>query len=620
MSHMKPSSTRLARIRLAGIRLAGIRLARIRLPRTRGAGNALLLALTLAGCSSWFSDTGSGQPSVDVAVAALNGGSPRVALQVAQSVLSRKPDDVRALLVRGDALTQLGQNQDASTAFQRALELDPASLHGKLGLGRLRLTTDPAEARVLFQDVLKSEPRNVSALTNLGIALDLLGQHAEARDAYQQVLKDNPGNTAVQVNLALSLGMSGDTGAALRVIEPLAINPSAPTKLRHNYAAILAMAGREADAAAVLKPDLSPDEVRQALTAYTRGRSVSVASAPAAPTTARVASFPAPMVAAAQTTSAVEAAPVVPLAPAPLIPAASAPLIPAASAPLIPAASAPLIKVKIASATPAAAAFQAPTSSVHSATTDPTQKAAPTTPPVVGPEPAGPATIAATPLPEQPHQAMAEPAKPAAPTVFADTGKIDPTAPAKAPLPIVHTPTPQAGSETIKVTETAASIAPAPTNLSAFFIPMPKAPLASTVSLTAQSDPLADLAPRAFATGLTVNRQVAAHGMVALARPVMPFPLLTDAPPASTEPSAKADIHVQLGAFSSEGAARAEWQRLKMEVPELLMDRPPTISMAMHDGVKFWRLRTRGFADMTTAHGFCAQLRPASGQCLVLGI
>ena len=599
MSHMKPSSTR-----LAGIRLARIRLARIRLARTRGAGNALLLALTLAGCSSWFSDTGSGQPSVDVAVAALNGGSPRVALQVAQSVLSRKPDDVRALLVRGDALTQLGQNQDASTAFQRALELDPASLHGKLGLGRLRLTTDPAEARVLFQDVLKSEPRNVSALTNLGIALDLLGQHAEARDAYQQVLKDNPGNTAVQVNLALSLGMSGDTGAALRVIEPLAINPSAPTKLRHNYAAILAMAGREADAAAVLKPDLSPDEVRQALTAYTRGRSVSVASAPAAPTTARVASFPAPMVAAAQTTSAVEAAPVVPLAPAPLIPAASA----------------PLIKVKIASATPAAAAFQAPTSSVHSATTDPTQKAAPTTPPVVGPEPAGPATIAATPLPEQPHQAMAEPAKPAAPTVFADTGKIDPTAPAKAPLPIVHTPTPQAGSETIKVTETAASIAPAPTNLSAFFIPMPKAPLASTVSLTAQSDPLADLAPRAFATGLTVNRQVAAHGMVALARPVMPFPLLTDAPPASTEPSAKADIHVQLGAFSSEGAARAEWQRLKMEVPELLMDRPPTISMAMHDGVKFWRLRTRGFADMTTAHGFCAQLRPASGQCLVLGI
>ena len=252
-------------------------IARSGTPRS-GIGGTLwasLLAMVVSGCSLGASDTAATSgASIHVAEAALSAGSPRVALQVAQTILNRSPNNVPALLIRGDALTQLAQNEDAGSAFQQALRQEPASLHAKLGLGRIRLTTDPTEAAGLFQDVLRAEPTNTSALTNLGIALDLLGQHQEAQTYYHRVLRDNPGSAAVRVNLALSLAMGGDSVGALRLIEPLARDHGASIKVRHNYAAILTMAGRRTEAAAVLKADLSPDEVNRALAAYKRGTEV----------------------------------------------------------------------------------------------------------------------------------------------------------------------------------------------------------------------------------------------------------------------------------------------------------------------------------------------------------
>jgi Tfp pilus assembly protein PilF len=67
---------------------------------------ASMLATVVAGCSLRASDTAeTSEASIHVAEAALNAGSPRVALQVAQTILNRSPDNVPALLIRGDAYT-----------------------------------------------------------------------------------------------------------------------------------------------------------------------------------------------------------------------------------------------------------------------------------------------------------------------------------------------------------------------------------------------------------------------------------------------------------------------------------------------------------------------------------
>lgn len=180
----------------------------------RGVLPALLLTAALAGCSGPSSNTAAGPDAgIAVATAAMNAGSPRVALQVTQGILDRTPDSVPALVVRGDALTQLHQNEDAITAYQTALRKDPHSVGANLGLARLRLASDPAAAATMFREVLATEPNNIHALTDLGVALDLLGDHVTAQADYRKALNNSPNDQAVQVNLALSLAMSGDSPA-----------------------------------------------------------------------------------------------------------------------------------------------------------------------------------------------------------------------------------------------------------------------------------------------------------------------------------------------------------------------------------------------------------------------
>ena len=228
---------------------------------------ALALALTLGGCADRLG--GEQRPGINVAEAALSGGSPQVALQVANGILERSPDDAEALTVRGDAQTSMGQLDEAAASYERALRRDASSRRALTGLGRVKLASDPAAAEPLFLRVLQSAPRDTTALNNLGIARDLQGNRLGAQDAYRKALGINPELTAAQVNLALSLALSGQSDTALRIIEPRATEPGASRKMRHDYAAILAMSGNRKEAERILSVDLTPAEVRQALDAFT---------------------------------------------------------------------------------------------------------------------------------------------------------------------------------------------------------------------------------------------------------------------------------------------------------------------------------------------------------------
>jgi Flp pilus assembly protein TadD len=232
--------------------------------------SAAVLA-ALGGCGHKVADRG-GTPSVSVAEAALQGGSADVALQVANGVLASQPNNAEALCVQGDALTMLGRVDEATASYAAALRADAGSIRAHLGLGRLRLASDPAAAETTFLDVLHHDPRNAIALSDLGIAQDLQGRHAQAQQSYREALGINPEMTAAQVNLALSLAMSGDHDGAARLMRPIATAPDASRKLRHDYAVVLAMAGNRAEAERILAPDLSPAEIRQFLdTVASRG-------------------------------------------------------------------------------------------------------------------------------------------------------------------------------------------------------------------------------------------------------------------------------------------------------------------------------------------------------------
>ena len=229
---------------------------------------ALLLALTLGACSSQVNNMLTGSPSLATARVALSSGAPDVALNICVGLLAKRSTDAGLLACRGDALTAMGRYAEALDAYQAALASNSGSAEAQIGLGRLRLATDPAAAEILFLSALTNDPRNAAALNNLGIARDLQGRHKDAQLAYAEAIAAAPDLRAPQVNLALSLAMSGRAGEALRILRPIGERSDATTRERHDLAAVLAINGKQEEAARLLRPELNGAQVDEAMTGF----------------------------------------------------------------------------------------------------------------------------------------------------------------------------------------------------------------------------------------------------------------------------------------------------------------------------------------------------------------
>jgi Flp pilus assembly protein TadD len=221
------------------------------------------------GCGIFAPHGTGGMPGLNTAQAALDSGAGQLALQVSESVLRASPKNVSALEIKGDALTLLGQYDQATPVFLALLAQDPNSARANIGLGRIRLQTEPGAAEPLFQAALKRDPSNLTALNNLGIARDLTGRHAEAQSTYRQALAINPDLASAKVNLALSLAMSGQGAEAIQLLRPEAGQADASPKVKQDYAVVLAMSGYRAEAERVLGDGMAPEDVRQVLDSVT---------------------------------------------------------------------------------------------------------------------------------------------------------------------------------------------------------------------------------------------------------------------------------------------------------------------------------------------------------------
>ncbi len=232
-------------------------------------GLILFLVLALAACGPTTTGMTPDRQSVDMARAALRGGSPQTALQILSDASSHGVQlSSQGLVLQGDALTQLGRPEEAELAYRAAMHGPAASPGALIGLGRLKLASDPAMAETYFLRAVDADPRNTTGWSDLGVARDLQGHHEGAQQAYRQALGIDPQMSAAVVNLALSLAMSGKGEEGVRMLRPLAAGSSASPKIRHDLAAALTMAGRRDEAEQILSADMSPDQVRQALDDY----------------------------------------------------------------------------------------------------------------------------------------------------------------------------------------------------------------------------------------------------------------------------------------------------------------------------------------------------------------
>lgn len=572
----------------------------------RSAGLALLL--TVSGCGTMVSSgTGTRTPGLNVAEAALQGGAGQIALQVSDGVLRDSPNNVRAMEIKGDALTLLGDYDQAEGIFQALLAKDPNSVRAGIGLGRVRLAKDPAAAEVLFQKVLQHDPKNVTALNNLGIARDLQGRHAQAQPAYREALAINPDLESAQVNLALSMAISGQGPAAIKLLQARATQPGAPTRVKHDYAVVLAMAGNRAGAERVLSDDMPPDEARQLLDSATGTRTRAIASNDAPSAGQRDDEVPPDVVQVPEGAPARLATdkPAQPMAaalaaPPPMVVRPRASAEPTSDVPAVqpvnPVAAAVTNQQPLALPMHATPANPAPVTKAAANSAD----ADAVRPEVVAMPPADPVQ-----RPQPDHSAAASSGQP--------------------PLPDTSPPVLHSAALLPATTRVAAPVAPPatagrgrPDNVTSNAV----RPLAEHTTVTvvhrpalgqpAQKTSTTVLASAAIAPALMSPRPPTRSELhSAAARPVN---TATETVRNRNDSSAPT---VQFAAAPTQEAAHSFWQVLVHRYPDVLGKREPVVIRFEHDGAVFWRVRAEGFASLSEAQSLCERMRAGGQACFV---
>lgn len=262
------------------------------------AGLLTLAALLLLGGCGAPADRltqGEGTPArgLRIAGAAMAGGMPQAALNATQSVLSRDPNNVDALLQQAEALTAMGRDDAAGEAYHRVLarEASPSREQVRLaraGAGRADLAAGRgAQAEAVYAAMVADAPSSAPAHDGLAIALDLQGKHAAAQAEYRKALALSD-TSATRSNLGLSLAMAGDGAGALEVLRPLAADPAATPKTRHNLAFALELTGDRNGARQALSVDMPQSEIPMALAGFDAFRTASVSAPSSASTPASV--------------------------------------------------------------------------------------------------------------------------------------------------------------------------------------------------------------------------------------------------------------------------------------------------------------------------------------------
>lgn len=180
---------------------------------------ASAIALVLAALPARAQGTG---PAVSQPVVQpLPTKSAGMRLNDALNKLARNPQDVEALIEAGRASLDLGDVQAAIGFYQRADTLWPGSVRVKAGLaGAYVLSGDPVTAINLFGQAEKLGPLDAAALSDRGLAFDLVGDNQTAQQYYRRSVGLS-GNDETSRRLALSLAISGDKRAMDAALAPL---------------------------------------------------------------------------------------------------------------------------------------------------------------------------------------------------------------------------------------------------------------------------------------------------------------------------------------------------------------------------------------------------------------
>jgi len=114
-------------------------------------------------------------------VAAQKAGDYKTATTDYNKVLAADPKNYRALYDLGDVEQFQHLNSAAEANYRAALALYPNFELAMYNLATLVSSSSPTEAEILYQQVIKLDPKNADAYFNLGYVLNGLGQKTQGQ-------------------------------------------------------------------------------------------------------------------------------------------------------------------------------------------------------------------------------------------------------------------------------------------------------------------------------------------------------------------------------------------------------------------------------------------------------
>ena len=144
--------------------------------------------------------------------------------------LEKKPDSVPILLLCGNSLLRQERFAEAKDKYERLLKLDPKNATAMVNLGStLHGLGDVQGAMIWFRKAIEADPRNVEGPVNLARALSDAGRPSEARDILLAARRRGLEASEIVNSLVVVFRLLKEYDAALAAAaESLKKNPNQP--------------------------------------------------------------------------------------------------------------------------------------------------------------------------------------------------------------------------------------------------------------------------------------------------------------------------------------------------------------------------------------------------------
>ena len=188
------------------------------------------------------------------AIISFRAGESDVAIRSWQNALDFWQDEPLWLLEAGRLLKTTGETSNAAEYFQRAVEIDPENIEGRLNLAEIQIKSDMGEEAIAnLLEASKISPTNGDVWLNLARALELTGNNKEALHAAEKAVQLTKRSTPALIIAGHLHLLAGDIKKASEFAKEAQASALGNPDLALLNAKILQARGKEQDALSLLE-------------------------------------------------------------------------------------------------------------------------------------------------------------------------------------------------------------------------------------------------------------------------------------------------------------------------------------------------------------------------------